>query len=248
MGTTRPPLQLSRSQKLSSIINRLYSLIHSIALLLHFHYRISSIQHHSTLHLLILSSELILSLIWLLYQAFLCSPVSRTIFPDRLPEDKQLPAIDVFICTADPKKEPPIEVMNTVLSAMALDYPSNKLHVYLSDDGYSPTTLLAMREAFVFSKHWLPFCLKFGVKCRCPKAFFSNCKDYRVPDQEIKRIKRMYELLEERIKRAEVENGFIDCSDNHPSVVQVQYVLPHRGKFVYSINSTHVSCVFTSGD
>lgn len=94
-------------------------------------------------------------------------------FPERLPEDDKLPDIDVFICTADHVKEPTVGVMNTVLSAMALDYPPRKLHVYLSDDGGSNLTLHGMKEAWKFARWWLPFCRNFRVKCRCPKAFFS---------------------------------------------------------------------------
>ena len=50
-----------------------------------------------------------------------------------------------------PKKEPTIEVMNTVLSALALDYPIEKLSVYLSDDGGSYITLYAIKEACSFA-------------------------------------------------------------------------------------------------
>ncbi|KAK9931049.1 hypothetical protein M0R45_018345 [Rubus argutus] len=108
--------------------------------------------------LLIFAAELLLSFEWLLTQAFRWRPVSRTVFPERLPEDDKLPAVDVFICTADPEKEPPVLVMNTVISAMALDYPPEKLHVYLSDDGGADVTLKGMREAWRFAKWWIPFC------------------------------------------------------------------------------------------
>lgn len=115
---------------------------------------------------------------WLGDQAFRWCPVYRTVFPERLPEDdNKFPAIDVFICTADPKKEPTLEVMNTVLSAMVLDYPPEKLHVYLSDDGGASITLTGMKEAFKFARSWLPFCKKYGIKTICPKAYFSSSKD-----------------------------------------------------------------------
>ncbi|KVI06993.1 Cellulose synthase [Cynara cardunculus var. scolymus] len=80
-------------------------------------------------------SELIISFIWFLTQAFRWRPVVRTVSLHNLPDDDELPSVDVFICTADPSKEPTVEVMNTVLSAMGLDYPSDKVAVYLSDDG-----------------------------------------------------------------------------------------------------------------
>jgi len=95
-----------------------------------------------------------------------------------LPEDHKLPPIDVFICTADPTKEPTLDVMNTVLSAMALDYPPEKLHVYLSDDGGSPLTLHGVREAWKFARCWLPFCTRYKIKNRCPKAYFSASEDH----------------------------------------------------------------------
>ena len=44
-----------------------------------------------------------------------------------------LPKVDIFVCTANPDIEPPIMVINTVLSVMAYDYPIEKLSVYLSD-------------------------------------------------------------------------------------------------------------------
>ncbi|KAL8515686.1 hypothetical protein ACS0TY_014384 [Phlomoides rotata] len=91
--------------------------------------------------------------------------------------DEELPRVDVFICTADPKKEPVVEVMNTVISAMAMEYPPEKLAVYLSDDGGAAVTLYAMKEACLFARSWLPFCRKYGVKTRCPEAFLSSFGD-----------------------------------------------------------------------
>lgn len=86
----------------------------------------------------------------------------------------------MFICTADPIAEPPIGVMNTVISALALDYPPDKLSVYLSDDGGCPVTLEAMHEAFKFAKMWVPFCKKYGVVTICPKAYLhgQECDDH----------------------------------------------------------------------
>lgn len=86
--------------------------------------------------------------------------------------EKDLPGIDIFVCTADPIIEPPAMVINTVLSVMAYDYPPEKLTVYLSDDGCSDLTFYAMLEAARFSKIWLPFCKKFRVEPRSPEAYF----------------------------------------------------------------------------
>lgn len=84
-----------------------------------------------------------------------------------------MPRVDIFVCTADPEMEPPIMVINTVLSMMAYDYPPEKLSVYLSDDGVSELTFYAMLEASRFSKYWLPFCKKFNVEPRSPEAYFQ---------------------------------------------------------------------------
>ncbi|KAH6796381.1 hypothetical protein C2S51_037367 [Perilla frutescens var. frutescens] len=129
-------------------------------------------------HILIFIAEIILSFIWLLCQASNWNPVDRTAYPDRLPGDEHLPSIDVFVCTADPSKEPSLEVMNTVISAMALDYPHHKLHVYLSDDGGSPITLRALKRACSFAKLWIPFCRKYSVKNRCPEAYFFTQESF----------------------------------------------------------------------
>ena len=88
--------------------------------------------------------------------------------------EKDLPGIDIFVCTADPVIEPPVMVINTILSVMAYDYPPEKLNVYLSDDGGSDLTFYAMLEASRFSKIWLPFCKRFEAEPRSPEAYFRT--------------------------------------------------------------------------
>lgn len=85
--------------------------------------------------------------------------------------------MDVFICTADPAKEPTVEVMNTVLSCLALDYPAEKLAVYLSDDGGSPVTDYGVKKAGWLAKAWVPFCREYGINSRCPEIYFSSLAD-----------------------------------------------------------------------
>lgn len=94
-------------------------------------------------------------------------------------DEENLPAVDIFVCTADPTLEPPSMVVSTVLSAMAYNYPANKLSVYLSDDGGSELTFYALLKASIFSKHWLPFCRRFNVEPRSPEAYFvaQNCSN-----------------------------------------------------------------------
>jgi len=88
--------------------------------------------------------------------------------------ESRLPGVDIFVFTADAAVEPPLLVINTVLSLMAYDYPPQKLSVYLSDDGGSEITFYALLEASSFAKHWVPFCKIFKVEPRSPAAFFNN--------------------------------------------------------------------------
>ncbi|XP_023770529.1 cellulose synthase-like protein G2 isoform X1 [Lactuca sativa] len=228
------PLNLCHVKTRTLIINRLYIFSHSIAIAFLIYYRASSIR---TLidtktqplipHLLIFIAELTLSFIWILSQSFLWRPVIRTVFPERLPEDEQLPPIDVFICTADPEKEPPLGVMNTVVSAMTLNYPARKLTVYLSDDGGCPVTLEAMSEAWRFAKIWVPFCKKYGVKIICPEAYFA---ERGVDDEglvyndefaaEKVKVKGEYESFAHKVTKIS-ESERCRSNKDHSSVVEV---------------------------
>lgn len=175
------PLHCSQTHKLSTLINRSHLLFHFTAVCFMTLYRLSSFRQTKDttplLPWLLLSfSEILLS--YICFIGLLCRlrPISRTAFPERLHDhhpEHNLPSIDVFICTADPEKEPVLDVMNTVLSAMALDYPPQKLNVYLSDDGCSSITLLGMRAAYEFAKWWIPFCRRFDIKSICPHTYFS---------------------------------------------------------------------------
>ena len=86
----------------------------------------------------------------------------------------KLPAVDIFVCTADPKIEPPTMVISTILSVMSYNYPPEKLSIYLSDDGSSEFTFYALLEASQFSKQWVPFCKKFSIEPRSPAAYFAQ--------------------------------------------------------------------------
>ncbi|QHO15901.1 Cellulose synthase-like protein [Arachis hypogaea] len=80
--------------------------------------------------------------------------------------EDELPTVDLFVATADPVIEPPIITANTVLSLLALDYPSNKLACYVSNDGCSLLTFYALVEAAKFAKLWVPFCKKYNLQLR----------------------------------------------------------------------------------
>ncbi|KAK6914051.1 Cellulose synthase [Dillenia turbinata] len=204
------PLHTCHIHKTFAIVNKLYALIHSVAIASVIYLRASSpfMNNKTTPNiplLLVFASELVLSFMWLKGVSYRWRPVSRTTFPERLPENEKLPGIEVFICTADPKKEPTVEVMNTVISAMAMDYPPEKLHVYVSDDAGSCITLHGAREAWLFARSWLPFCRKYGiVKTRCLSAFFSALDDGCGDDEfmvERRNIKKKYEEFKERVLR-----------------------------------------------
>ncbi|XP_014510828.1 cellulose synthase-like protein G2 [Vigna radiata var. radiata] len=234
------PLSVSHVNKSLVLTNRLYMLLHFSALCFLFYYRLCFFfQDPQTRQasffpwLLVFSSEILLSFIWILNQAFRWHPISRTLFPERLPQDDTLPPLDVFICTADPTKEPTSDVMNTLLSAMALDYPPEKLHLYVSDDGGSPVTLNAMKEAWKFARCWLPFCTRYKIECRCPKAYFSISESDDVDFDgsfeflaDKKMIKEKYQAFEEGIKRVKEDQDnsgdtTVRRSQNHPPIIEV---------------------------
>ncbi|PPD82156.1 hypothetical protein GOBAR_DD20916 [Gossypium barbadense] len=106
-------------------------------------------------------SELWFSFYWLLTTVCRWNAVIRIPFIHRLSQrfGKELPGIDIFVCTADPLIEPPSLVVNTVLSMMAYDYPPEKL------------------SAANFSKTWLPFCKKFQVESTSPEAYFRTASE-----------------------------------------------------------------------
>ncbi|PKH83665.1 hypothetical protein CRG98_050002 [Punica granatum] len=83
--------------------------------------------------------------------------------------------MDMFVTTADPELEPPVIMVNTVLSLMAVDYPgmAHKLAVYVSDDACSPLTFFALSEAAKFAQLWVPFCRKHNIQVRAPFRYFS---------------------------------------------------------------------------
>uniref|UniRef100_A0ACD5YVW8 Uncharacterized protein n=1 Tax=Avena sativa TaxID=4498 RepID=A0ACD5YVW8_AVESA len=117
---------------------------------------------------------------------------------------EMLPCVDIFVCTADPRSEPPSLVISTILSLMAYDYPAKKLSVYLSDDGCSIFTFYAMWETTSFAKHWIPFCKRYNIEPRSPAAYFSESDGPQEPctPKDWSFIKDMYDEMTERIDSA----------------------------------------------
>ncbi|KAM5553060.1 cellulose synthase-like protein G2 [Rosa sericea] len=232
--SSNAPMHLCHVNRLTIFINRTYTIVHSVALSFLLYYRASFFFQDTKTpilpSLIVFAAELLFSFEWLLSQAYRWRPVSRTVFPERLPEDDKLPAIDVFICTADPDLEPTVAVMNTVISAMALDYPPEKLHVYLSDDAGADVTLNGMREAWAFAKRWIPFCKRYKIKCRSPKAYFSAAEDENEDGdfggtdfvQERQIVQEKYEVFKERVSEY-ARHGDTGSSKrgDHSAVIEV---------------------------
>ncbi|XP_059277751.1 LOW QUALITY PROTEIN: cellulose synthase-like protein G3 [Lycium ferocissimum] len=200
------PLQL--------IVNRAYALIYLFAILaLFYNHTLNLLNSTSfitfTISISILISDIILAFMWSTTQAFRMRPLTRKECPEKIKNfsNNNFPPLDIFICTADPYKEPPLNVVNTVLSVMAYDYcPIEKISVYVSDDGGSELTLFAFIEAAKFAVHWLPFCRENRIIERCPDAYFSS--NY-IENPETQKIKLMYESMKTRIENV-MERGKVD--------------------------------------
>jgi len=179
MGTAAgemPPFSAVRVNKPLAAANRLMAAVHLSLVAAVIAHRAPLLV--SAANATMVAADLTLLFLWALSQSMLWRPVSRAAFPERLllaaRRRSELPGVDVLVVTADPDKEPALGVMNTVVSAMALDYPGARLSVYLSDDAGSPLTLLAARKAYGFARAWVPFCRKYSVQCPWPERYFSD--------------------------------------------------------------------------
>ncbi|KAK9056770.1 hypothetical protein SSX86_024133 [Deinandra increscens subsp. villosa] len=192
--------------------------------------------------LLALLCESWFTFIWILSVCIKWNQCSIKTYPEHLLKrisDSEFPAVDIFVTTADSVREPSIITMNTVLSLLAVDYPSNNLALYLSDDGCSRVTFYSLVETTKFAKLWVPFCKKYNVQVRAPFRYF-NAKSMPIEDdslefqQEWKKIKNEYGDLCKRIDLAAqrpfscdhdsdfaIFNG-VDHRD-HPTIIKVIY-------------------------
>ncbi|KAK1258044.1 Cellulose synthase-like protein G3 [Acorus gramineus] len=180
----------------------------AIAALL-FHRTRSLLNSPTFLSIALFIADLIFAFLSVTAQAFRWRPIRRTTYPENLayivPEE-ELPLLDVFLCTADPYKEPPISVVNTALSVMTVfDYPMEKMSVYVSDDGGSELTLFAFMEAARFACHWLPFCRENKIQERCPEVYFGS-----MGGDKSKEMKMMYEEMREKIEKAVMRGRVTD--------------------------------------
>lgn len=187
-----PPLHSVRPLR-HRHINRLFAAVYAVAILSLLYHHTLNLLHSPTslISLSLLIADALLAFMWATTQAFRMNPVHRQEFPGNLEkalDRSDFPALDIFICTADPYKEPPIDVVNTALSVMAYDYPTEKLSVYVSDDGGSELTMFAFMEAAKFGKLWLPFCRENNIVDRCPHAYFTSNYALTAKTLEIKVI------------------------------------------------------------
>ncbi|PIA50924.1 hypothetical protein AQUCO_01100025v1, partial [Aquilegia coerulea] len=139
-----------------STIKRALSLIILFLYICLICYRIHSLEDHGTIWWFALFS-LNVSNNW--------NPVKYITYPEHLLNRfDDLPQVDISVTTTDPVLEPPIITMNTVLSLLALEYPTNKVACYVSDDAASCITFYSLVEAAKFGKLWVPYYKKYNVQ------------------------------------------------------------------------------------
>ncbi|VFQ62160.1 unnamed protein product [Cuscuta campestris] len=135
----------------------------------------------------------------------------------------ELPAVDMFVTTADSDLEPPILTVNTVLSLLAVDYPASKLACYVSDDGASPLTFYSLLQAAKFARLWVPFCKKFNVAVRAPFQYFNNgpeCSSLEF-QHEWKNMKGEYSKLCGKIEEATKKPMIFDLAGEFSSFAKI---------------------------
>ncbi|KAE9593082.1 putative cellulose synthase (UDP-forming) [Lupinus albus] len=140
-------------------------------------YRVISVNNYSIPWFVALGCESWFTFSWIFIFTTQWTPAIVKTYPDRLLQlqgVQDLPRVDLFVTTADDILEPPIITVNTVLSLLALDYPTEKLACYVSDDGCSPLTFYALQQASLFAKLWIPFCNNYHVQIRAPFSYFSQ--------------------------------------------------------------------------
>ncbi|KAH9710160.1 cellulose synthase A catalytic subunit 3 [Citrus sinensis] len=172
----------------SSRINpyRMVIFLRLIILGIFLYYRIKNPVHNAiALWLISVICEIWFAISWIFDQFPKWLPVNRETYLDRLSlryeregEPSQLAAVDIFVSTVDPLKEPPLVTANTVLSILAVDYPVDKVSCYVSDDGAAMLTFEALSETSEFARKWVPFCKKYNIEPRAPEWYFAQKIDY----------------------------------------------------------------------
>jgi cellulose synthase A len=236
----------------SSRINpyRMVIVLRLIILCIFLHYRITNpVRNAYALWLISVICEIWFAFSWILDQFPKWLPVNRETYLDRLSlrydregEPSQLAAVDIFVSTVDPLKEPPLVTANTVLSILSVDYPVDKVSCYVSDDGAAMLTFESLAETSEFARKWVPFAKKYAIEPRAPEWYFSKKIDYlkdKVQPSFVKdrrAMKREYEEFKIRInglvaKAVKVpEEGWVmqdgtpwpgNNTRDHPGMIQV---------------------------
>ncbi|KAG7568608.1 Nucleotide-diphospho-sugar transferase [Arabidopsis thaliana x Arabidopsis arenosa] len=182
-------------------------------------HRIRHMSEYDTVWRVAFFCETCFSLVCLLITCLKWSPADTKPYPDRLDERvHDLPLVDMFVPTADPVREPPIMVVNTVLSLLAVNYPANKLACYVSDDGCSPLTYFSLKEASKFAKIWVPFCKKYNIRVRAPFRYFLNPISDATEGSEFSKdwetTKREYQKLSRKVEDATGDSHLLDVEDD----------------------------------
>ncbi|XP_075671691.1 cellulose synthase-like protein G3 isoform X1 [Castanea sativa] len=225
-STTSTPAFHTLRQARRAALNRVFAAVYSCAILALLYHHALKLIHSTSLASFFMSlslfiSDIFLAFMWVTRQSFRMNQVYRSEFPEKLKEvvnESDFPALDVFICTADPYKEPPMSVVNTALSVIAYEYPAEKVSVYISDDGGSQMTLFALMEAAKFASHWLPFCRKNNLVDRSPDAYFAS---NHTSSSETEKIKIMYESMKIKVdnvlERGKVDDDYIIGEKERPA-------------------------------
>ncbi|KAF5474555.1 hypothetical protein F2P56_006445 [Juglans regia] len=227
-----------------------------VVLSLFFHYRITNpVDSAFGLWLTSVICEIWFAVSWVLDQFPKWSPINRETYIDELSaryeregEPSELAAVDFFVSTVDPMKEPPLITANTVLSILAVDYPVDKVSCYVSDDGAAMLSFESLVETADFARKWVPFCKKYAIEPRAPEFYFAQKIDYlrdKVQPSFVKErraMKRDYEEFKVRINALVAnaqkmpEEGWTmedgtpwpgNNSRDHPGMIQV--FLGHSG-------------------
>ncbi|KFK31113.1 hypothetical protein AALP_AA6G069700 [Arabis alpina] len=207
-------------------------------------YRILHMNQNGTGWVVAFLCESCFTFVWLFYTNITWSPAAHIPYPDRLDERvHDLPSVDLFVTTAYPVREPPVLVVNTVLSLLAVNYPANKLACYVSDDGCSPLTYFSLKEVSKFAKIWVPFCKKYNVKVRAPFRYFLNPVTATEDPEfaiEWEMTKREYEKLRQRVEDATEDSDWLNADNDfeafsntkpndHSTIVKVKVIWENKG-------------------
>ena len=192
---SNPPLHTLRHASRTAL-NLEFVAIYTCFILAHLHHNAHKLIQSSTLVSFFITlsffiSDIILAIVWAMQQCFQVAIVYRSEFPvklEKVMKKSDFPALDVFICTSDPYKEPPIRLVSTALSVMAYDYLTEKISVYVSDDGGSQLILFACMEAAKFASTTLPFCRKTKIIDRSSEAYFASNHSWSSDAKKIKVI------------------------------------------------------------